>query len=299
LAEDFMDRSWGWLPLAVCLIGCSAPASSSVATYAPTAADAPSDASVPRVGENAAEEVAPPSAGRQIIYRATIVLDVKDFAAAERQVAALVKSSGGFIAKFQEERPYGAQRGGRWTVRVPVPQFDRFVEEAGKLGVAQSRNINSEDVSEEFVDLTARLKNKQQLEARLLELVAKRSDEIKDILALEAELSRVREEIERMQGRLRYLTDRVALTTVELAAYERTEFKPPEAPTFAANVSQSFFESLDKLRQCGEAVVLLVVALVPWVLALALLAALTVSLVWLLWRITRRKPMPIVTATAI
>jgi uncharacterized coiled-coil protein SlyX len=284
------------LALAVCLVGCGAPASSSVATFAPTAGDAASDASVPQVGENAAEEVTPPSAGRQIIYRATITLDVKDFAATERKVAELVKSSGGFVAKFNEERPYGAQRGGRWTIRVPVPQFDRFVEQASKLGVAQSRNITSEDVSEEFVDLTARLKNKQQLESRLLELVAKRSDEIKDILALEAELSRVREEIERMQGRLRYLTDRVALTTVELAAYERTEFKPPEAPTFAANISQTFFDSLDALRKCGEALVLFVVALAPWAVALTLLA---MPLVWLLWRLTRRKPGQIVTATAI
>jgi uncharacterized coiled-coil protein SlyX len=284
------------LALAVCLLGCGVPANSSIARYAPTAGDAPSDQSVPQVGKDAAEDVTQPTAGRQIIYSATIVLDVKDFAATERKVRELIKSSGAFIAKFNEERPYGAERGGRWTIRVPVPQFDRFVEEAGKLGVATSRNIGSQDVTEEFVDLSARLKNKQQLEARLLELVAKRSGEIKDILALEAEISRVREEIERMQGRLRLLNDRVALTTVELAAYERKEYTPPEAPTFAANISQTFFDSLDALRKCGEALVLVVVALVPWVVAIFVLA---IPFVWLLWRIARRKPVQVITATAI
>ena len=106
-------------------------------------------------------------------------------------------------------------------MRIPVPQFQRFVEETSRLGVSERREIQSDDVTEEYVDLEARLANKQQLEARLLELVAKRTDEIKDVIAVEAELSRVREEIERMQGRLRYLTDRVALTTVEITAYER------------------------------------------------------------------------------
>lgn len=279
------------------LLGCGAQApNSSVVAYQPTAGDAASDASVPKVGEKTLEDVTLPSAGRQIIYRATIVLDVKDFAETERQVAALIKQTGGFVASFREERPYGAQRGGRWTIRVPVPEFDKFVEQAGKLGVAQSRDITSEDVSEEFVDLTARLKNKQQLEARLLELVAQRSDEIKDILALEAELARVREEIERMQGRLRYLTDRVALTTVELAAHERQDYKPPEAPTFAANISQTFFDSLGGLRRFGEAIVLVIVALVPWLVAFVFFA---LPLAWIVWRFNRRRRGQVVTATAV
>jgi uncharacterized coiled-coil protein SlyX len=251
---------------------------------------------VPKVGEKMPEDVTLPGVKPQIIYRATIVLDVQDFAETERQVAALIKQTGGFVAQFREERPYGAQRGGRWTIRVPVPRFEQFVAEAGKFGVAQSRDINSEDVSEEFVDLTARLKNKQQLEARILELVAQRSDEIKDILALEAELSRVREEIERMQGRLRYLIDRVALTTVELAAHERQDYKPPEAPTFAANISQTFFDSLAGLRQFGEAIVLVIVALVPWLVAFAVVVT---PLVWLAWRHTRRRRSQVVTATAV
>ena len=283
-----MNRPLWCVALIPCLlIGCGAQApNSSAVSYQPTAGDAASDQSVPKVGEKTPEDVTPPTAGRQIIYRATLVLNVKDFAETERQIAAIIKQTGGFVAQFREERPYGAQRGGRWTIRVPVPKFDQFVEEAGRLGVAQSREIASQDVTEEFVDLTARLKNKQQLETRLLELVAKRGDEIKDVLALEAELSRVREEIERMQGRLRYLTDRVALTTVEIAAYERTDYVPPEAPTFAGKIAQTFSDSLAGLRTFGEALVLIAVAVAPWLLALVIAS---LPVVWLLWRVTRRK----------
>lgn len=291
-----MHRPFWWLALIPCLLGCSAAPSSSAPRYAPSTGDAASADGVPKVGEKEAEDVTLPTADRQIIYRASLVLNVKDFAETERQVSALVKQTGGFIAQFREERPSGAQRGGRWTVRVPVPQFNRFVDETARLGVSQSREITSEDVSEEFVDLTARLKNKQQLEARLLELVAKRGDEIKDVLALENELSRVREEIERMQGRLRYLTDRVALTTVEIAAYERQEYEPPEAPTFAGKISQTFFDSLNSLRRFGEAIVLAIVAIAPWIAALALV---TLPIVWWLWRLARRRPAAVVTATAV
>ena len=99
-----------------------------------------------------------------------------------------------------------------------------------------------------------------------------------------------------MQGRLRYLTDRVALTTVELAAHERQDYKPPEAPTFAAQISQTFFDSLTGLRQLGEALVLIVVALTPWAIALTIVG---IPLAWCLWRLTRRKSRTIVTVTAI
>ncbi|MCI0359699.1 MAG: DUF4349 domain-containing protein [Planctomycetaceae bacterium] len=228
----------------------------------------------------------PREAVRKIIYRGTLALHVDDFGVAEKKISELIKSSGGYVAQFREDRPYGAQRGGRWTVRIPVPQFDRFMEEAGKLGVAEQREVQAADVSEEFVDLEARLKNKQQLEARLLELVAKRSDEIKDVIAMEAELARVREEVERMQGRLRYLTDRVAMTTIEISAFERRDFRPPEA-TFAGRIAQTFWQSLDLLRQCAESWVLVIVGLAPWLAVLALILG---PFVWLIRRRIKRRP---------
>ena len=219
---------------------------------------------------------------------------VEDFALAERKITALVQEAGGHIAAFREDSNAGAQRSGHWIVRIPVPQFHPFLEQAGKLGVAEQRESHADDVTEEYVDLEARLKNKQQLEARLLELVAKRGDDIKDVLALEAELARVREEIERMQGRLRYLTDRVDLTTIEISAYERRDYQPPLAPTFAARIQQTFADSIGLMRQLGEAWVLAIVGLAPWLLLLVILLT---PLVWWARRRARRLravPTPIV-----
>jgi hypothetical protein len=233
--------------------------------------------------EKAPETLAKAALDRQIIYRAQLTLHVEDFAAADKQITALIKDSGGYIAQFREDRPHGGYRGGHWTARIPVNQFDQFLSALTALGVTERREVQADDITEEFVDLTARLKNKQQLETRLLDLVAKRGDEIKDVLALEAELNRVREEIERMQGRLRYLSDRVALTTVEISAYERRGYRPPES-TLAGRVSHAFTTSLDALRRLGEFALLFAVALSPWMLVLTALAL----PIFLMLRIRRR-----------
>lgn len=256
-----------------------------------------SDATTGQVGEPQAADdttLAKAGAGRQIIHRATLVLHVQDFNEVDRRIASLIKDAGGYIAQFREDRSSGAQRGGQWTVRLPVQRFDQFLSDVAALGVAERREVQADDVTEQYVDLEARLKNKQQLENRLLELVAKRGDEIKDVLALEGELSRVREEIERMQGRLRFLADRVALTTVEITAYERRDYRPPES-TLAGRIAYTFSISLDRLRQCGETALLIAVALVPWIVALAVIS---VPLLWLARRRRRARP-PVASATVV
>ncbi|MEX2176247.1 MAG: DUF4349 domain-containing protein [Pirellulaceae bacterium] len=251
-----------------------------------------SSVSAPAATENAtapnAEQTSHGAAPRQIIYRASLELHVEDFAATERQVNGLVKVAGGYVAQFREERSLGRERGGHWSVRVPAPKFDRFVEQVAKLGVTEQREVQADDVTEEHVDLTARIKNKQQLEQRLLELVAKRTDDIKDVIAVEAELTRVREEIERMQGRLNFLTDRVAMTTVEIAAFERRDYRPPEA-TFAGRINHTFGRSLEMMRQFAETWVLLFVALLPW---LAVLAIVVVPFAWFVRRRLRPSAAP-------
>jgi uncharacterized coiled-coil protein SlyX len=274
------------LPLLLLLgiAGCSAQPSASRPSDFPAVETADLKA--------AQEPTATVGATRHIIYQANLVLHVEDFGVAERKMVELVKTTGGYVAQFREDRPTGAQRGGRWTVRVPVPQFDHFLSEAGKLGVADHREVKSDDVSEEFVDLEARLKNKQQLEARLLEIVAKRAGEIKDIIAVEAELARVREEVERMQGKLRYLTDRVALTTIEVSAYERRDDRPPEV-TLAGKIAATFWLSVDQLRQLAEACLLLAVAMSPWLIVLLLLLG---PLGWLVRRQAKRRAAAIIPA---
>lgn len=95
-----------------------------------------------------------------------------------------------------------------------------------------------------------------------------------------------------MQGRMRYLTDRVAMTIIEISAFERRDFRPPEA-TFAGRIAQTFWQSLELLRQFAESWVLVIVGLAPWLVVLALIIG---PLVWFVRRRTRR---PVTVAQAV
>jgi hypothetical protein len=81
-------------------------------------------------------------------------------------------------------------------------------------------SVNAEDVSEEYVDVTARAENARRLETRLVDLLARRTGKLEDVLAVERELARVREEIERYEGRLRFLRTRAAFSTLAVTLHE-------------------------------------------------------------------------------
>jgi hypothetical protein len=182
----------------------------------------------------------------------------------------LVAQHHGYISSYGEHRSYGDQRTANWVVLVPADSFDNVLDHISGLGVPESTSVDSEDVSEEFVDLDARIANKRRLEAELLTLLDERDGQLKDVIAVKQELSSVREEIERMEGRLRFLRDQVALTTITITAREDRNYTPQQAPTFAARIGGAWDGSLLAMREAGENLVIAAVA--PWGLAACVVA---------------------------
>lgn len=107
------------------------------------------------------------------------------------------------------------------TVRVPNTNFDNIINEIGlQVGEFDSKRIDIQDVTAEFVDIEARLKNKKQLEGKYQELLAK-ANNMADILKIEKEISLIREDIESTEGRLRYLNNQVGYSTLTITYYEK------------------------------------------------------------------------------
>ena len=268
-----MQRFW-WLSVPLLLAaGCGAEHYESAKSQYRADEGAATVAQAPRAADelqHAANAGAILPAERKIIYTATLNLVVKDFPAAETRIPELVRQFEGYVASASVDRSQGSWLTGRWTVRIPVANYSPFLEEATKLGVAERREQTAEDVTEEYVDLEARIANKQKLEERILALLEEKSGAIKDVIEVERELARVREEVERMQGRLEYLKNRTALTTVTLHVREERDYVPPQAPTFTGRIASVWFGSLEALRKAGEAFVLVVVALFPWAVLAAL-----------------------------
>ncbi|MEX2288514.1 MAG: DUF4349 domain-containing protein [Planctomycetaceae bacterium] len=209
------------------------------------------------------------AAQRRIIYTATVILVVKEFEKARANVAALVAKHGGFIANSSFAGQSGATRSGQWMVRIPVAKYDDFLAEAETLGELESLNSTSQEVTEEYVDVEARIRNKQKEEERLLGHLKDSTGKLEEILNVEREISRVREELERLQGRMRFLKDRTELTTVTLHVREDRNYVPATAPTFASRVRSTFARTLDAMLVTGQNLVIAVVAAAPWLAVLA------------------------------
>ncbi len=250
----------------------------------PAASPAGSQAST-QAGENVSSPARSSATPRKIIYDARIDLVVESVSATEQAILKLLNDHNGFLAESDQASLTDYQRKGTWRVRVPVDHFQAFVSAVGRLGEVKQNHVGSQDVTEEFFDLEARIRNKREEEKRLLKHLADSTGKLDDILAVEKELSRVRGESEQMEGRLRFLANRTDLSTIIIQAIEWKDYKPPVAATFQTEVGRTFFRSYESLVSFGKWFLLVLVALAPWA---PLIVLGLIALRWLL-RAGRRR----------
>ncbi|MFQ6027248.1 MAG: DUF4349 domain-containing protein [Dehalococcoidia bacterium] len=164
------------------------------------------------------------TAQRQVISVASVSIEVEMVSTSVDQVRAIAENLGGFVEQLSSTG--GSEREqANMTIRVPQEEFFNALERIEDLGEVQNRNVGSEDVSEEFIDLKARLESSQREEESLLALL-ERANNVTEILTIERELTRIRSEIERVQGRLNFLERRVALATITVSLFPPREDTP-------------------------------------------------------------------------
>jgi hypothetical protein len=147
-------------------------------------------------------------------------IEVDSLERAVAQVRLLAGRVGGFVANTTMQTGRGQLRSASLEVKIPAERFDEGLNGLAPIGKLESVNVNAEDVGEEFTDVTARMGNSRRLESRLIDLLATRTGKLKDVLDVERELARVREEIDRYEGRLRYLRAHAALSTLTIYVHE-------------------------------------------------------------------------------
>jgi len=153
--------------------------------------------------------------GRRIIRRANLEVELSDVDRGIARLTAAVDSLGGYVADTQTHTDAEGTVQGVITAYVPPELFSRAVDELAALGRVTSRRIAGQDVSEEFVDLEARVRNLEWHETQLRSIMAK-AQKVADLLTVENELARVRGEIERLTGRVRFLKARSELATIQV-----------------------------------------------------------------------------------
>jgi hypothetical protein len=286
--------------LALALAACGGSAASSEpaaqridAAAAPAAAPA-GGATALEQGNAAGAPAAPvaqsnqPSFQRLVIKTADLQLQVASARDAETSLRALVSKLGGYVVKV-ETNGTDEQMASRVTFRVPAERFDEAL--SGVQGLAQkvlSRTVAGDDVTEEFVDLDARLKNLEATRDRLLTFLQK-ADQVEDALKVNESLSQIQGEIEQAKGRKQYLQQSAALSTITASLSPE-----PIVPLIAEDSWQPLRvarEALSGLIAFGQSLASVVIVALVW-------APVWLPLLLAGWWLRRRLTKPRAPATA-
>ncbi len=279
------------------LMGCSAEApkrestsqSDAVQKTAESAANAPapstrnseekSQTSLEQADKSKAETV---PTERKIIRNADFQLEADSPAEAQQKITAIAETKGGFVIESQKSNNSSdvtIRDVVTMTVRVPSAKFNESLDEIRKTSSRVIvETVNGQDVTEEFVDIEARLKAKKALEAQFLEIM-KQGKTVADALQVQRELANVRGEIEQIEGRLRFLENQTSLSTIKIRLQTPVTYSP-NSSGFFYQLSQSFSSGFNFALNFILGLVTLVVAILPFFLFVVLPIFLIIRYFW-------------------
>lgn len=164
--------------------------------------------------------ISPVDVSNMVIRTADVSIEVDSLEPAVASVRQLATQLGGYIASTDISTGKSQLRNARLEVKIPAQRFEESLSGLAPIGKLENVTVEAEDVGEQFVDVSARMDNARRLERRLIDLLATRTGKLKDVLDVERELARVREEIDRYEGRLRYLKAHTAMSTLSVTVHE-------------------------------------------------------------------------------
>ncbi len=199
----------------------------------------------------AAQPAAEPT-GPMVIRTAALHIITKEFENARAATEEIVRRHQGHIANLATSGQRDAARALAATLRIPAGRLDAALAELKKLGRVEQESQGGQEVTQQYVDLVARLSNARNTEQRLIEVLRERTGKVADILAVEKEIARVREEIERMEAERKGLENQVGFATVQLQLNEERKaalyVAPPSTTTRLWNAAvqgyRDLFESI-------------------------------------------------------
>lgn len=268
-----------------------------------TASQAPADASraVGGGGGNAqtavqdvslqqadASQAQPVPAERKIIRDATLTLEVEEPTKAAERVTSIAESRGGFVVSSESRQVSGGRKGKSYEVftvqfRVPAAQFDAALKDVrATAGEVTSEKVSGKDVTEEYIDLEARQRTQRALEAQLLDIM-KTAHTVSDAMSVQRELATVRGDIERIEGRKRFLESQSSLSTINVT------LQPPAPLIGTTGFFHSIAEAFGKGVDIAAGITLFLITALLALLPVFILFALAYFILrWIFRRVSRR-----------
>ena len=165
-------------------------------------------------------------ANRKLIRNAEVQLEIVSFDDAVQKITAFANEERGYVATTSSEKQANGKLKGEIVVKVLPENLDHFLQKVRTLGDLKNQTLGTEDVTKAYFDTDARLKNARVMEQRLIEMLKTKTGKVADLLQVEKELGRVREEIEKMQGELKYWDSQVQFATVTISLAEKDMEEP-------------------------------------------------------------------------
>lgn len=212
-----------------------------------------------------------------LIKNATVTVECDDARTAANSLVGSLQSAGAYVSNLNEYVDSLGRRTVTMQVRVPADKFDQSITNLESLGKTLNKQVSTEDVTEEYVDTDSRVRNLKKTEERLIDHL-NRAAQLEDILRVENELTRVREQIERMEGRLRFLTNRVSFSTITVTLQEKAQAEPIIPPQSFSTAKQ-FSEAARSLIGFLQVIWSLAIWLLVWSPVYLAIAAAVVYLV--------------------
>ncbi len=206
------------------------------------------------------------STERKTITTVDISIEVDDAQATVETIAKAARDADGYVSSSSVYDSYydsNSAKQGYITVRVPESDYPQFIEELGNLGKVTSKSESGRDVTEEYIDVTARLENLERQETRLFEIL-NMSETVEEVLSVEKELERVRGEIDSLTGRLNYLNERIDFSTINVHVTE------PRPITRSWGLRDAVSESVNGFISMVNALIVMVGYILPLVILLVI-----------------------------
>ena len=175
---------------------------------------------------------------QKVVKNGNANIEVDNFDSSVSKIKELTSNFGGYVTNSNMWISGSETKSGNITMKIPEKRFDEFGDSLGQIGKIKSKEISTYDVTEEYVDLQARLKNLKNQEKRYTELLDMAKD-VQDVLAIEIQLGRIRGEIESYEGRIKYLDNTTSFGTFYINLYD------PEKITHEWGIKDAFNKAID------------------------------------------------------
>ena len=224
-------------------------------------------------------EVATPAS--HVIRTAMLRLIPKDFDASRAMLDRIVASTGGLLGDVNVTGVRTEARTLKATVRVPATQFDKMLTELKGLGDVTSETMSANDVTGQVIDLEARLANARNTEQRMRELLRTRTGKLSDVLEAEREVSRVREEIERLDAQRKNIAGQVAYGTITLSMEEAPKSSLTLGPLpLSLRLRNAFMDGFRAAFESAISAVLFFLQAGPFAILWLLVLGIPIRLFW-------------------